>query len=192
MNNLEEFFIQIKKINDIYSELNTTEILNSIEENKVLKSKIEELELEINKNKDIIKSKNEEIANFTKSSLLSSMDKQISEHKNYIAILEKKLNMRQKTENEPPKNEVTVNLNTNNIDKEPKEEIKEEVKEVKEVKEVNLDIPENDIKNDEYEVISDGKKKYYLIKRKVYRINKDKSIGNYYGKYKNGEILKSD
>jgi hypothetical protein len=188
MNKLEEIFIQLKKINDIYSELNTFEILNSIEENKVLKAKIEELELEVNKNKDIIKSKNEEIANFTKSSLLSSMDKQISEHKNYIAILEKKLNMRQKIETEPSKNEIISNL-TNN--KETKEEESKE--------EANLSIPENKEENNEenkenkeYEIISDGKKKYYLIKKKVYRINKDKSIGNYYGKYKNGEILKSD
>ena len=192
MSNLEKLFIQIKNINDIYSNLEVDSILNSISENNILKQKIKDLELELQKSKDVIKSKEEEISNFTKSSLLASMDKQISEQKSYIMILEKKLNMRQ------PKQETeTKNLDTlqNNIVTQNQKEIEKEAEKEaeKEVETTNLETNENTEENkSEYETVSDGKRKYYLVKRKVYKINKDNSLGIYYGKYKNGEIIKSD
>lgn len=44
----------------------------------------------------------------------------------------------------------------------------------------------------EYETVEHKGKKYYLDGKKVYRINKDKSLGELYGKYKNGEVIKLD
>jgi hypothetical protein len=42
----------------------------------------------------------------------------------------------------------------------------------------------------EYETIEHKDKEYYLDGKKIYRINKDKSIGEYYGKYIDGEVIK--
>jgi restriction endonuclease S subunit len=42
----------------------------------------------------------------------------------------------------------------------------------------------------EYETIEHKGKEYYLDGKKIYRINKDKSIGEYYGKYIDGEVIK--
>ena len=43
----------------------------------------------------------------------------------------------------------------------------------------------------EYETIEHEGKKYYLDGKKVYRINKDKSLGKYYGRYKNDKVIRA-
>ena len=41
-----------------------------------------------------------------------------------------------------------------------------------------------------FETITHNDREFYLEDNKVYRINKDKSKGDYYGKYKDGEVIK--
>ena len=43
----------------------------------------------------------------------------------------------------------------------------------------------------EYETIEHEGKNYYLDGKKVYRINKDKSLGKYYGRYKNDKVIRA-
>ena len=50
---------------------------------------------------------------------------------------------------------------------------------------------EQETDSEEYEIIEHNNRKYYLDGKKVYRINKDNSLGEYYGRYKNGEVIKS-
>lgn len=42
----------------------------------------------------------------------------------------------------------------------------------------------------EFETIIHKDREFYLEDNKVYCINKDKSKGDYYGKYKDGEVIK--
>ena len=59
----------------------------------------------------------------------------------------------------------------------------------------NINENNNDINdtNNEYEIIKDGRKKYYLIKNKLYKIKKDKTIGEHIGEhigsYINNQII---
>ena len=153
--------------------INKLEILEN--ENLNLKENITLLENKIKTNNKEIEDKNDELASYKKSSLITSMNKQVNEQKIYIGILEKQLK----------------NLKNNN----------EIINEVIENTEINTDkndlidikklVNENVENKEEYETIEFKNKKYYLIKKKVYRINKDKSLGECYGKYKNGEIIKN-
>ena len=49
----------------------------------------------------------------------------------------------------------------------------------------------NDINEIEPKIIKDGKIKYYLINDNLYKIKKDKSIGNLFGNYVDGKIIVS-
>jgi hypothetical protein len=41
----------------------------------------------------------------------------------------------------------------------------------------------------DYEIIKDGRKKYYLIEDKLYKVKKDKSIGDHIGSYIDNQII---
>ena len=180
---MESFFANFENTVKIFNEesiinkyknlINKLEILEN--ENLNLKENITLLENKIKTNNKEIEDKNDELASYKKSSLITSMNKQVNEQKIYIGILEKQLK----------------NLKNNN----------EIINEVIENTEINTDkndlidikklVNENVENKEEYETIEFKNKKYYLIKKKVYRINKDKSLGECYGKYKNGEIIKN-
>ncbi len=172
---MDDFFTNFENTFMIYDKKNIKEIyqnmiekINNLEnENINLKDKVDKLENELNlRNKDI-DDKNDELATYKKSSLLVSMNKQVSEQKNYISILEQQL-----------KNLKAISNDKKDIIQEPLVEVIN-----------NIDNKEEEKK--EYETIEFKNKKYYLIKKKVYRINKDNTLGELYGKYKNGEIVKN-
>ena len=188
---MESFFANFENTVKIFNEesiinkyknlINKLEILEN--ENLNLKENITLLENQIKTNNKEIEDKNDELASYKKSSLITSMNKQVNEQKIYISILEKQL--KNLKNNNETINEVIENTEIN-TDKKDLIDIKESVNDVAEIK-VNNSITYNE----EYETIEFKNKKYYLIKKKVYRINKDKSLGECYGKYKNGEIIKN-
>ena len=50
----------------------------------------------------------------------------------------------------------------------------------------------NDVKPidvNEPKIIKDGRKQYYLIENKLYKVKKDKTQGNLFGSYKDGKII---
>lgn len=188
---MESFFTNFENTVKIFNEesiinkyknlINKLEILEN--ENLQLKENIILLENQIKINNKEIEDKNDELASYKKSSLITSMNKQVNEQKTYISILEKQL--KNLKNNNEIVNEVIENAEINN-DKKDLIDVKESVSNIAETKE------NNSISNcEEYETIEFKNKKYYLIKKKVYRINKDKSLGELYGKYKNGEIIKN-
>ena len=209
MSKLRELFTLLHNMNTICSEVGIEclyeEMLNSIEnlgnENAMLKLEIENLnkankEVQnlykenesltnmINEKNLIIKSKDDDINSFKKNSLISSMDKQIMEHKNYIGVLEKQLQF-YKNANKSENNSVVDEKSLESI-KEAinKEVIIEIIKETIEPTEVILDVDEP-----EYETYEYNNKKYYKIKKKLYKIKKDGTLGTIYAKIKNGEII---
>ncbi len=179
---MESFFANFENTIKVFNEesiinkyknlINKLEILEN--ENLQLKENIILLENQIKINNKEIEDKNDELASYKKSSLITSMNKQVNEQKTYISILEKQL-----------KNLKNNNEIVNEVIENPEIIIKESVNENIEIKEINSII------NEEYDTIEFKNKKYYLIRKKVYRINKDKSLGELYGKYKNGEIIKN-
>jgi hypothetical protein len=183
MDELKVFFQLVSKLKEITNNTNFEEmVFNAYEKIKNLEILNNELINEkdvliknINDKDNIIKEKNEELANYKKSSILSSMDKQVNEQKNYISIIEQQLKQYKSQQ-------VPVN-HPEQIIEVVKEEIKEVIKEVKDI--VNEEL------EPEYESVEYKNRKYYLIGKKVYRINKDKSLGEYYGKYKNGDVIKA-
>lgn len=65
--------------------------------------------------------------------------------------------------------------------------------EIKLIKETKIN-GYNDVKSinkNEPEIIKDGRKQYYLVNNKLYKINKDKTQGDLFGKYINGKIIES-
>jgi hypothetical protein len=188
MDELKVFFQLVSKLKEMTNNTNFEEmVFNAYEKiknleilNNELINEKEVLIKNINDKDNIIKEKNEELANYKKSSILSSMDKQVNEQKNYISIIEQQL--KQYKNQQVPVNhpEQIIEVVKEEIKEEVKEEIKEEVKEI-----VNEEL------EPEYESVEYKNRKYYLIGKKVYRINKDKSLGEYYGKYKNGEVIKT-
>ena len=186
---MEEYFLSLKKFKqsneliDIEKIYNTTKEENDglIENNKSLLMKILDLESVI-KEKDLqIKNKDEEIASYRKSSILSAMSKQVEDLKGYVNILEKQI-----------KNYKIKNDQSQDILKEKDEEIVEapilETNNDANNKEVIIDEEEKE----DYETIEYKGKLYYKIKKRVYKINKDKSLGVLFARIKNGEIIKED
>jgi hypothetical protein len=54
---------------------------------------------------------------------------------------------------------------------------------------LNDDINEINTNINKYEIIKDGRKKYYLIEDKLYKVKKNKSIGDHIGYYTNNQII---
>ena len=50
-------------------------------------------------------------------------------------------------------------------------------------------IIDNKIKNNEPTIIKDGRKQYYLIDTKLYKVKRDKSQGKLFGSYIDGKII---
>ena len=182
---MEEYFLSLKnfkeqiknidleqKYNELLSNNNKLTILNL-----ELESKVKELDTKL-------KVRDEENASFKKNSLLSSMNKQIDELKNYVSILEKQMK--------------NYKSNSVNILEPVKEPVKEPIKEssLEPIQEPSQEPLQEPIQYpsqeplQEYETLEYNGKLYYKIKRKIYKINKDKTIGNQYGTLKNGEIIK--
>ena len=193
MNSVNKFSIILDdcktNLQDIYDELND-KIDNLTNTNKQL----------IKENKELKKSKQDiedELATFKKSSLVAQLNKQLHEQKSQMLILEQQVNHYKANLNTFSKKATAdatiIKLNNDIIerdryisileskvtldDKEPVEEVK--VEEVEEEEEI--------IK---HEIIIYNNKKYYLVGKKVYKINKDKTQGDFFGRYKNGEVIK--
>ena len=49
----------------------------------------------------------------------------------------------------------------------------------------------NIITDNKPEIVKNGKSNYYLIENKLYKIKKDKSQGELFGIYNDGEIIKN-
>ncbi len=64
----------------------------------------------------------------------------------------------------------------------------DEIKLIKETK-INGYSENKPINNNEPKIIKDGRKQYYLIDTKLYKIKKDKSRGELFGSYINDKII---
>jgi predicted nucleic acid-binding Zn-ribbon protein len=189
---MEEYFLSLRKFKEQIQIIDLEKKFNELQNNNnnlsslnmELEKKVKELDTKV-KDLDIkVKERDEEIASFKKNSILSAMSKQIEELKNYIIILEKQM------KNYKSKNEIIEEYNKdnntdtkdNNIDtKDNNIDINKEIAQIKE---------ENEEKEQEYETIEYKGKFYYKIKKRIYRINKDKTLGNLFGRIKNGEIIR--
>lgn len=218
---MEEYFLSLKKfkenIQNIDLEKNFYDIFN---ENTILKNtnlglekKINDSQTKIQQLENKIKEKDEELESFKKRSLLTSMSKQIDELKNHISILEKQLKNHKLKQDDKP------NLNNSNINNTIKEKIDEIINNdiIEEninsgnsennkdtqiiednINSCNLEnnkdnqIPDDINNSEEYEKIEYNSKLYYKIKKKIYRINKDGTLGNLFGKIKNGVITREN
>lgn len=122
----------------------------------------------------------------TADATIVKLNNDIIERDRYIAILESKVITEEKV------SEVKEQVKEL-VKKEFKEEVKKEVKKgvKKEVEEEDEEQVEEveEVVEEEYEIIIYNKKKYYLVGKKVYKINKDKTIGDFFGRFKNGEII---
>jgi hypothetical protein len=184
---MEEYFLSLRKFMENSKLVNIEEAYyiieknnnNLIENNKNLSNRILDLE-NIIKEKDLqIKNKDEEIASYRKSSILSAMSKQVDDLKSYVSILEKQV------KNYKIKNE-------NSLEVKGKEEILEIPIVESIVENKDNEKEDNDEKEEEYETIEFKGKLYYKIKKRIYKINKDKSLGVLFARIKNGEIVKEN
>lgn len=168
-----------------------------------LANKIDELTItntNLSKKMETMKQEIEELETFKKNSIFGKLDKQVIEQKNQIAILEQQLtHYKSNTETYSKKKntEDTISKLNKDIlerdryiaileDKVPNNNEKQNNKENSSNNKENITEEEDE----EYEIVMHKKKKLYLDGKKVYKINKDKSKGDYYGKYKNGEVMK--
>ncbi len=199
MSKLKELFELINKLNTLCNERNVlyiydelidsletlgeennqlknqnSELLKLLQEKEPLEKEIERLCKELEEKENIIKNKDDELLSFKKNSLISSMDKQITEHKNYIGVLEKQIQF-YKTKSE-----------TNSMVDE--KEVKVPIEEI--IQAIDIQEVTSEPEKQEYEIYEYNNKKYYKIKKKIYKIKKNGELGDYYGKIKNGEIIK--
>ena len=128
--------------------------------------------------------------------LINKLNNDILERDKYIEILESKQNdeisIKNKKEVTNKKEEVIVTSKKEDvISTNKKEEVKTKTTKKEPIK-AEIVFKEDEEKDEEveYETITFKKKTYYLVGKKVYVINKDKSLGDYFGKYKNGEVIK--
>lgn len=205
INNLSSILDDFKtNLQDIYDELNG-KIDNLTIANKQL----------MKENKELKKSKQDiedELATFKKSSLVAQLNKQLLEQKNQMVILEQQVNHYKANVNTFSKkasSDATIHKLNNDIAErdryiaileakqiEEEDEVAQKVKQTedKQMKvkqpEVKQQIVEEEEEEIEYQTIVHNKKKYYLVGKKVYTINKDKTQGEIFGRYKNGEVIK--
>jgi hypothetical protein len=66
----------------------------------------------------------------------------------------------------------------------------EHYEKVKTFSQATLDKKSKILLSNEIKIIKDGRKQYYLINDKLYKIKKDKSQGELFGSYINGKIMK--
>jgi len=202
INNLSSILDNFKiNLEDIYDELNV-KIDNLTNTNKQL----------MKENKELKKSKQDiedELATFKKSSLVAQLNKQLHEQKSQMIILEQQVNhykANTTTFSKKASSDATIFKLNNDIAErdryiaileakqinDEKDEVELQVKQP-EVKQPQVKQPIEEEEEEEeiqYQTIVYNKKKYYLVGKKVYTINKDKTQGEIFGRYKNGEVIK--
>ena len=180
--NINQIISLITKTNELVNTINLPDLVNNFEklkqENILLKKELEVKNIIISdlesKYKQDIESKNSELTNLTKVSMLQSANKQLTEKTNYIQILESQLEKLKHKENVSKE---TVSKETIPKETIPKETLQKEVLKETIPKEVLKEtIPKETIPNetlketfnpDEFEEINGYelilyKKKYYL------------------------------
>lgn len=202
MNEITNFFQQLEYLNKINVKELIDNIYNENQEYKIIINNLtKELDLmkknlvEIEKNS---KDKDDELSNYKKSSILTSMSKQIFEQKKYISILERQVEQSKIKLNNLPNsnqilpstsvleqqnsniinNETNTNLDNNNNINNDALDTKSQINELNSI----------ESNTSKYEIVKYKNKSYYVKGKKVYLMNDDKTRGEYYGKYKNGKI----
>ena len=135
--------------------------------------------------------------------LINKLNNDILERDKYIEILESKQNDEVSIKNKKEvtnkkeeviatnkKEEVIATNKKEDVNKNNKEEVKTKTTKKEPIKAEIVIKEEEEEEEVEYETVTFKKKTYYLVGKKVYVINKDKSLGDYFGKYKNGEVIK--
>jgi len=187
---MTEFINIIDKLNALNIKEEFSSLINKMNELTVTNNNL-------SKQMETMKQELEELTTFKKNSIFGKLDKQVIEQKNQIAILEQQLaHYKSNTETYSKKKnteDTIIKLNNDILerdryiaileDKVPKEKNNNNNKE-NTTEEVTDEI--------EYEIVIHKKKKLYLDGKKVYKINKDNSKGDYYGRYKNGEVIRKE
>jgi chromosome segregation ATPase len=138
----------------------------------------------------------DEIANLRKVSIYTNLNKQIMEKDNYIAILEKQMNIRQAREAKLVEKEVVSTINDTSSNIEENTEEPDEVEEVEEDEDIETDAEDEDENEIEYEIVKIGKKYYYVSNEEpsmVYEVVKGTNdIGGQLGEYdkENNKIIR--
>ena len=188
---MTEFLNIMDNLKVVLSELNLKNEFGS------LANKIDELtktNTNLSKKMETMKQEIEELETFKKNSIFGKLDKQVVEQKNQIAILEQQLaHYKSNTETYSKKKnteDTIIKLNKDIVERDRYIAILEN-KVPNNNKENTTNNKENTTEEEEeYEIVLHKKKKFYLDGKKVYKINKDESKGDYYGRYKNGEVIK--
>jgi hypothetical protein len=191
MTSMTEFLNIMDNLKVVLSELNLKNEFGS------LANKIDELtktNTNLSKKMETMKQEIEELETFKKNSIFGKLDKQVVEQKNQIAILEQQLaHYKSNTETYSKKKnteDTIIKLNKDIVERDRYIAILEN-KVPNNNKENTTNNKENTTEEEEeYEIVLHKKKKFYLDGKKVYKINKDESKGDYYGRYKNGEVIK--
>ncbi len=201
---MEEYFLSLREFKENINKIDLEEKYNTLEQNNEdlvnknneLETKVRDFETKIDQYSKKINEKEEEIASYRKSSILASMSKQIDELKSYISILEKQIKNSKIKEEVREENKIIVNEEAIGevIESENKDNNSKEVSNDNNInsKEVNTDEVNNGEELVEHEIVDYNGKSYYKIKKKIYKINKDKSIGSLFGKIKNGIITREN
>jgi hypothetical protein len=197
MTSMTEFLNIMDNLKVVLSEVNLKNEFGS------LANKIDELTItnsNLSKKMETMKQEIEELETFKKNSIFGKLDKQVVEQKNQIAILEQQLaHYKSNTDTYSKKKnteDTITKLNKDILERDRYIAILENKVPNNNEKQNNKENTTNNNKNtteeeeDEYEIVLHKKKKFYLDGKKVYKINKDESKGDYYGRYKNGEVIK--
>jgi len=153
---------------------------------------IEQQKKEINELKKSNQDKDDELATYKKSSIMTQLNKQLLEYKNQISVLEQQLHYYKTNTNTFSKSETTITELNNEIKTRDNyiEVLEGKLKKGDEQTTKKFKKEEIIVEDVEYETVTFKKKTYYLVGKKVYIINKDKSLGDFFGRYKNGEVVK--
>ena len=183
---MTEFLNIMDNLKVVLSEVNLKNEFGS------LANKIDELtktNTNLSKKMETMKQEIEELETFKKNSIFGKLDKQVVEQKNQIAILEQQLaHYKSNTDTYSKKKnteDTITKLNKDILERDRYIAILEN-----KVPNNNKESITEEEEKEEYEIVLHKKKKFYLDGKKVYKINKDESKGDYYGRYKNGEVIK--
>jgi chromosome segregation ATPase len=162
-----------------------------------LENKYSQINKENEELKETVLRLRDEIANLKKVSIYTNLNKQIMEKDNYIAVLEKQMNIRQTRENKMNEKVVEVHDKKETVD-DIEENEEEAVDDVEENEEEAEDIETDEENEDEieYETVKIGKKYYYVSNEEpeiVYEVIKGTNeVGEKIGKYdrENNKIIK--
>jgi hypothetical protein len=184
---MTEFINIIDKLNALNIKEEFSSLVNNMNELTITNTNL-------SKQMETMKQELEELATFKKNSIFGKLDKQVIEQKNQIAILEQQLaHYKSNTETYSKKKnteDTIIKLNKDILERDRYIAILED-KVPKEKNNNNKENTTEEVTDEiEYEIVIHKKKKLYLDGKKVYKINKDNSKGDYYGRYKNGEVIR--